>query len=722
VVLEQQDTDIGATLRRVLRAIKKRVLILLLFLLFGLLLSYVFLSVVPPKFKASAQFLFDPSAEQMANPDARAIPSIVNLKALERVIALIQAPGTLRQVAEKLQSDKRIREFQPESAIKKILTDEELSGDGRLRRLITQMGKDLSIKTEAADQIIIAEYQSKSAQEAAYVVNLIVETFIRDRVESRKEASSQASHWFDERFAEAKSNLKSVDQKIQAYKAEHNIDDDAAFVTSDKQLARLHEQLGTVETKLMDADSFYNSLQSNVSGANYDKLAEVLDDPAMEKLRASLSAAEAEMASAKARLGSFHPDVRSKQANVQVIRLEIAAEARRKLLSAKNELQNLQDRQQSLKSNIKSMESRLQDLQGAEAQLRELQAEREAIKTLYESMLTRVMQNPSHQGSNFSEFKLLLDAAVPDRPKISPVIIWAGGAVGGLLMGVLLIVFLEFSTNHLIYLGEVEGHLPAMVLARVPAIREDDFVVDGNKLGGEGSAKYLTFAREFPDSMFTNALINLRLTMRQAMRGAEAKIVMITSPLPGAGKTHLSSNLASLSALLEERTLLINFDTRKIVDEGEVANGVENTVIGAHLHNTQLHRYFTFKKGAAGFDILGLKPTQGSPWLELFRPQMRELLTLARENYDQIWIDTAPTQMFADALILAKQVDGFFIVAEWSKTSKKQVKDTYDVIVRSGGNVIGIIINRIVVDDVVSEYMASYRDYYSKPKEKNAAV
>jgi Mrp family chromosome partitioning ATPase len=97
---------------------------------------------------------------------------------------------------------------------------------------------------------------------------------------------------------------------------------------------------------------------------------------------------------------------------------------------------------------------------------------------------------------------------------------------------------------------------------------------------------------------------------------------------------------------------------------------------------------------------------------------MRELLEFARCKYDQVWIDTPPTQMFADALVLAKQVDGFIIVAEWSKTSKKQLKDTHDLIMRSGGNILGIIVNKVKVDNTISEYMMSYNNYYRKSDQR----
>ena len=82
----------GIRLSHIFWTLKREARIIAACFAFGLLLSFIFSTFVPAKYKASAQFLFDPTAEQAVNPEQGLMSSILNLKALERVIALIQSP------------------------------------------------------------------------------------------------------------------------------------------------------------------------------------------------------------------------------------------------------------------------------------------------------------------------------------------------------------------------------------------------------------------------------------------------------------------------------------------------------------------------------------------------------------------------------------------------------------------------------------------------------
>ena len=74
------------------------------------------------------------------------------------------------------------------------------------------------------------------------------------------------------------------------------------------------------------------------------------------------------------------------------------------------------------------------------------------------------------------------------------------------------------------------------------------------------------------------------------------------------------------------------------------------------------------------------------------------------------------SSIFNDPLIISRQVDGVLVVAEWSITTIRQLKDTIDLIQESGGYVLGVIINKVQVDALISESMMSYSDYYSGKK------
>jgi uncharacterized protein involved in exopolysaccharide biosynthesis/Mrp family chromosome partitioning ATPase len=705
---------------------------------FGLLLSGLFIGFVPPKYKAAAQFLFDPTAEQAVNPEQGLTASILTLKALERVIALIQSPGTLKQVAADLIEHSAPSIPGLRTSIQEILQDPALQNGMRLRRLMAQLQKDLTIKTEAADQIIIVEFQSKSPQEAAYIANLVVKDFISERTSTRKAAVSQAAQWLDERFVEAKEKLLATDKEIQDYKAAHRIDDDAGSSAYDTQLLRLREQLATTQSKLTDTESLFKTLQVYDQGdhSDYSKLADSLNDSNLQKLRASLAEAEGAAAAARERFGPYHPEVRGKRIVTQVLREEIEAEARRKLSTAKSDLQILRNQQQQLNGSIKATEEKLHELRTAEVKLRELQREREAIKTLYDSMLARLNKTAPQQSFGFSDFKPLIDAAVPEQKKINPVIIWLAGGAGGLGLGIALALLLGFLSDRLVHVEGMENQLPIKLISRIPALSAGDFPGYGERseaalngqpgqwlrrmAGGGGrsggsvdASRYLQFAREFPNSLFTNCLLRAVLAARELESDGGGRIIMVTSPTPGNGKTLIASNLASLSVLLGERTLLIDLDARKGVFEEEVAvGGAQLPELSAFLLEAGLDRALAAKRETEGLDVVRPRAAGEAVWLQFIQPQLGRLLEFVRQHYSYVWMDTPPAQMFSDALFLASQADATIIVAEWSKTSRRQMNETCELLLRSGGKVLGTVINKVEVNSLISDSMAAYKAYY----------
>lgn len=706
------DSHNAAIFNRLFWALKRYAGVIVACFGFGLLLSYLVISFVPPKYKASAQLLFDPSMEQFVQSEPSFLPGIATAKALERAIALIQSPAILKQVALKLMGQPVQGDSKPKTAIQDILSDAGANADARLRHLILRLQKNLAITTEAVDQVIIVSYKSESPQEAADIANLIASTFVDDRTAARKAVLSQATNWLDQRASETKSKLIEIDKKIQDYKTEHKLGDTGAS-EYDAQLSQLRGQIAVVAAKLSNAESTYNALRSynEADRVDYTKLAETLNDPALERLRASLTEVEGQAAAARIRLGRSHPDVKAKEVQAQVIRQEIDSEARRKLETAAKELEALRYEQRELSAKAEAIKSKVTELTAAEVQLRELQREREAVKTLYDSTLARLTQTAPQKTLSLSEFRVLIDAAVPERPRIPPILIWIAGGVFGFGLGLGLILFLDFFNDKLVHLEALEQTLPLELIARVPRIEEKDFLGAG-ELTQNDASRYLRFAKEYPQSLFTNCLLNAKVVLSNKADGRTSSAVMITSPIQGDGKTHLSSNLACLSVLLGEKTLLIDLDCRKQSVHGSSVNNEAAPGISEFLDAADLSGLLAATSDEAGFDIVRPRDPEGLAWLKFHTPQMRELLEFARAEYKQVWIDTPPVQMFADALTLAGKVDGVIIVAEWAKSTKREVLNTRGLILQSGGQVLGLIVNKVKVDVLISPSMAYYQNYY----------
>lgn len=191
----------------------------------------------------------------------------------------------------------------------------------------------------------------------------------------------------------------------------------------------------------------------------------------------------------------------------------------------------------------------------------------------------------------------------------------------------------------------------------------------------------------------------------QAERGV--KILMVTSAIPGEGKSLTTANLAlTLSESYQRRVLLIDADLRR----------------------PSLHMIFqlpnmsglgeALKPGAAGalcpvkltsnLSLVPVGEPSSDPMAGLISNRMRELVREASEEFDWVIIDTPPVGLLSDAKLLASMVDGALFVIAAGETQYGLVQHALDALGRQ--KVLGIILNR--ADDRTSSGGYGYYKYY----------
>ena len=177
--------------------------------------------------------------------------------------------------------------------------------------------------------------------------------------------------------------------------------------------------------------------------------------------------------------------------------------------------------------------------------------------------------------------------------------------------------------------------------------------------------------------------------------GADKKVVMITSSIPGEGKSDSSMNLAISLAKLNKRVLLMDLDLRRSVMvakcEGQDAKyGMTHFLSGQcqltdAIYSTNIPRMHVAMAGPATPNPTELLSS------EIFQKMIKSL----REVYEYIIIDTAPLGLVIDAAIIAKECDGAIIVVEAGKIKYRQAQNVRDQIANSGCDVLGVILNKV---------------------------
>ena len=217
-----------------------------------------------------------------------------------------------------------------------------------------------------------------------------------------------------------------------------------------------------------------------------------------------------------------------------------------------------------------------------------------------------------------------------------------------------------------------------------------------------------------PKSPISEIFKTLRTNIQFMSTKGKLKTILVTSTLPGEGKSWVSSNLAVTFAQAGKRVVLIDADMRKgrqytifgvsprpglsnylsgIIDNEEASDDLTN-----YIQETEIDNLYLISAG-------NIPP---NPSELLIAPQMVNLLEQLKDMCDVIIIDGTPSQLVTDSLILTRLVDSTIIVTANKQTKKEDLKKVINNIQNVGGKISGIVLNKIPMS--AKKYEQSY--YY----------
>lgn len=177
--------------------------------------------------------------------------------------------------------------------------------------------------------------------------------------------------------------------------------------------------------------------------------------------------------------------------------------------------------------------------------------------------------------------------------------------------------------------------------------------------------------------------------------GVDKKVILITSAMPGEGKTGLAMKLSTSLAEVNKKVLLLDLDLRKSVMVSRF--GIKQVKYGmAHFLSGQCQLSDVIcSTNIAKMHVALAGPAMFNPTELLSSERLQKMLETLRDVYDYIIIDSAPLGMVIDAAIVAKECDGAVIVVESGKIKYKHVQDVKKKIQSSGCNVLGVALNKV---------------------------
>lgn len=217
---------------------------------------------------------------------------------------------------------------------------------------------------------------------------------------------------------------------------------------------------------------------------------------------------------------------------------------------------------------------------------------------------------------------------------------------------------------------------------------------------------------ERPNSSFGEEIKKTRTNLMFSNLDDDMKVIMITSSIPGEGKSFISANLAGAFAQADEKVLLVDCDLRKgrlkkIFNIPPEVKGLSDLLINKNWR----HEYKSFinKTEVRDLDVMisGSYPPNPSELLSSNR--FEELLGELRKDYKIIILDCPPIVGLNDAFVVAKKSDRCVLVANCQKTSMEVLEKSKAELDKMDVKLAGIILNE--TEEQTNKYYY-YGHYY----------
>ena len=305
--------------------------------------------------------------------------------------------------------------------------------------------------------------------------------------------------------------------------------------------------------------------------------------------------------------------------------------------------------------------------------------------------------------------QVALPAPLPDEPSNKDYVttgLLAG--VVGLALGIGLAFVRERLDERLGHREGMEAAIGAPVLAVVPRV---------SSWRNRNEARLVTL--DAPDTVTAEAYRTARTTLMYTSSREDIKVLLVTGPGEGDGKSTTTANLAAALAQIGKRVIVISADLRK--PRLHRFLGLDSSVgLTEVLQHTATVREAISSTMLQHLKAMSSDTIAPNPAELLSSETMDDVLATLRPVADFVLIDTPPSLVVADALELAPKVDGIIVVVDGSKTTRQAAIHLRHQLERVGGLIVGGILNNLDPgqESPYGRYYSSQDSSYRKPTRK----
>lgn len=614
--------------------------------------------------------------------------------------------------------------------IKKTITRLELKDKRGVALKPEQFLKKFNVSDVKKTDVLLVTYQDTNPKQAAEVVNTQMAVYLENNLLANRAEAVAAREFVQKQLPTAEASLRGAESELRRFKENNKVvalDEEAKSAV--EVIADLQRQVATTQTGLADAQAQSELLKKQLGeGLEQSKaVTSISQSPAVQDVLKEVQQVESQLAVERKRFQEGFPTIVALKNKKAALDRLLKARVKQ-VFGADSTSSNLQNsgfdqkltedfvRSEARRLGLSSQMAALSKVQDAytqrlnvlpklEQKQRSLERQLQASQATYLLLLQKFQEIRIAENQNVGNARVIAAAITPEDP-VAPrkALYLVTGILLGSMLALATALILEATDKSIKTVDAARNLFGFTLLGVIPSIKKSEKIALRNPDLERSTPEIVV--RDFPHSPFTQAYRMLQANLKFLNSDKQLKVIVVTSSVPGEGKSTVCANLAVAMAQLGRKVLLVDADMHRPVQDKiwELPNhlGLSNIIVGQTEARTAI------KKITANLHVLTSGVIPPNPMALLDSQRMASLVEIFSANYDYTIIDTPALNTAADAAIVGKMTDGVLLVVRPGVVDSVSANRAKEFLQQSGQHVLGQVLNGFVPDNEPHSY------YFSK--------
>lgn len=601
----------------------------------------------------------------------------------------------------------------------KIGIDNSTPIDADSKRLVAYyLLKEIEVDSQKDSYLMTISLSLPDPELAANITNTLAEEYIKSVALNRRKSTEASEEWLLNRLEVVNNDLKKAEFELQEFKEREDI-----IGSSEQNDGMASQEVDMISSRLLEAKqkrlgsaALYQQIMVTEKGrGDLQGITAIQNDSIVQSIRKDLLEIEARRGELTQRYGPEHRRMIEINSQLAATNRNLQNQIQRVVSGIKAEYELAKESESFLKNSLGASTDKVQSLGRKQFDLLSLEQNVRTQRNVYQAFLKRLNENRATGVSVNENVRITDPADKPLRPMASkaPLLVALLAMLSGLLgfgVGLLRELFDNTINND----QDAEKKLSLVSLGSVPMIEDD------SPDGFSGNLAYQYF-RQNKLSQFSESVRTVRSSLMLTSIDEKKRRILVTSTVPGEGKTSMAVSLAFAFGQVQ-KTLLIDCDLRRpsldeLIESAPFNRrhlGLSDLCVGSAAPSECIKSL-----AGSGVDILLAGTINPNPQELFCSTKFSEQLNKLSEVYDVIVIDSPPSSGLSDAMLLATQVDQLAYVVKAGSTPVAKARSAIQSLKNANAPLSGIVVNQVQVNDSSFSYYYG-RGYYSESLQQDA--